>query len=527
MRKELVVPERLTLRPYQVEDCQRGAVGKHNAVFFGHEMALGKTVIAVETLLLRDSKRNLIVAPLNTHDTWQETILRQTGGEANVLVHPPGSSTSPEANLWWRAVRANTPGWYIIGWNAFTGKATKEQSEKYKKQCEEAKKNNEKKPRKKPNQPWWKTGHWDATILDECHRMANPKSMAYLTANTLDTEFKIAMSGTPARNKVEGFWAVMSWLWPHLYHNDIPQAQSYYQWVFKHLHTEKVAYGSGFKIIGEKPGHRIADQIPLYIRRTTEEVLKDLPKVITQVIEVPLLSGAQERAYRDLEEKAFTWLEGKPLGTRLDTIKFLRLRQIALGVPSITYTGEYDEDDCEIIEVDFKPDCKSNKIDVVKEILTDLPQEETVLIFTHSAKFAKAVVHQINKAKLGPAALHTGDVDQNTRNRTRKMFGTGGIRVLVAGIAATGEGTDGLQHRCSKEIWLSEHDDNVLNNQARARLRRPGQEDDHIQRWFVQSSGTVDQKRHLELNENSQNMRAAHAAPTSYLVEAPNVVTAF
>lgn len=513
MRKELVIPDRLTPRPYQAHDIQVLAKGVHNAALHGTEMGLGKTLMAVEALLERGSDRNLIVAPLNTHQSWADTIRGQTRGRANVLVHPPGASTTPEANLWWRAVQARTPGWYILGWHAFTGKATKEQAQAYKKAVDEAKKHNRRKPKRHPNLPWWKTGHWSAVVLDECHRMANPKSMAYLTANTLDTEFKMAMSGTPARNRVEGFWAVMSWLWPHLYHNDVPGAQTYYQWVFKNLQVEKVSYGSGINIVGEKPGHRIADTIPLYVRRTTEEVMGELPGVITQTIEVPLLPGTQERAYRELEERYFTWLEGQPLGTRLDAIKFLRLRQIALGVPRVTYTGEYDEDGCEKLDVDFAPDCKSNKIDVAKELLTDLPEDEPVLILTHSARFAKSVVHQINKAKLGPTALYTGDVDQATRNTLRQRFGRDNLRVLVAGIAAIGEGTDGLQHVCRNEIWLSEYDDGILNTQAQKRLHRHGQKHT-VRRWYVHSTGTADQDRHITLSDNARAMRSAHSAPT-------------
>ena len=56
-----------------------------------------------------------------------------------------------------------------------------------------------------------------------------------------------------------------------------------------------------------------------------------------------------------------------------------------------------------------------------------------------------------------------------------EAFISGEIRFIVAVISAIGEGTDGLQERCSTVIWLSRDDNRLLNEQAAGRLDRQGQ----------------------------------------------------
>ena len=135
----------------------------------------------------------------------------------------------------------------------------------------------------------------------------------------------------------------------------------------------------------------------------------------------------------------------------------MRLRQIALGVPRVNPIEEWDEDGNQKILVDFAKDTKSNKIDVLKDIVEDIPSDEPVLILTHSARFVVPVVYQLNKMRAGLAVAWTGDTSQAGRQAIMKDFGKrGGPRFIVAGIAAIGEGVDGLQKRCHHEIWLSQ-----------------------------------------------------------------------
>src|SRR5690625_6919635 len=137
----------------------------------------------------------------------------------------------------------------------------------------------------------------------------------------------------------------------------------------------------------------------------------------------------------------------------------------------------YTRHEAEVDEVTIYDTARSNKIEALKEIIKDLPHAEPVLVFTHSARFIPAVVHQLNKAKI-PAVEWSGRTSTEERQRIKQSFGTrGGAQVIVAGLGAIGEGVDGLQRVWSTEVWLSPHDDNMLNMQAKGRVHRLGQEE--------------------------------------------------
>jgi SNF2 family DNA or RNA helicase len=494
----------LTPRPYQEEDIQKGLKAKHGGVLIGNDLGTGKTLTAVEIVRrgFPDWPRVLVVAPLNTFGGWERHIRSQIP-DAPIYIHPPGGRSSKEAKEWWKAMESGRPGWYILGWEVMRGTPTREQSRQFKERVEQAKAAGLKLPPRPIYLHWGAFPGWDVTIFDEVHRVVNRKSTTAKTAKTIPSRFRMGLSGTPAGNKVEGYWSVIDLLWPGY----LP---SYWRWVSDFCLTERNAY-SGRSIIGEKyPGVIAEHCVPTYIRRTTEEVNADLPGVIERKVVVPLLKGAQTKAYRELEKQAFVWLENEPLGTPLGVEHALRLRQIAMGNPRIKETGEVTDLGFPKITLEFPEDTKSAKIDALKEILQDLPEDEPVLILSHSAAFAVPVVHQLNKAGYGPTVAFTGSTSAKGRQNILKYFGKpGGPRIVVAGIQAIGEGTDGLQYVCNHEVWLSRHDNNMLNQQAARRLDRPGQTKP-VQRWVIESRHTIDQDVYERTEDNTNRMQRAY-----------------
>lgn len=491
----------LTPRPYQEVDIQVLINGYQGSGADGGEMGTGKTLKSVEVARRTGCARVLIIAPLITHGAWETTIRGQIP-DSEVFVHPPGGSKSKAALAWWERVATYRPGFYIIGWEAFRGSPTPEMRRKRKEIEEYHRAVGMALPERPINKHWGFTGMWDLVIGDEFHRAANRKSTTHKTLLTLVAKRKLALSGTLAGNKVEGFFACLQWLWPADY-------QYFWPWVSKYCVTELDPH-AGRRVIGEITPGAIIKSFPTYVRHTTAEVIKDLPEVIERKVVVPMRSGTQSKAYKELEEEAFTWLENQPLATPVPITLSLRLRQLALGVPIVTVLDELNDSGDPKVDVSFAPDAKSNKIDALKDIIADIPEDEPVLILTHSARFAVPVVAQLNKLKSGLAVRWTGETSQAGRKKIMADFGRkGGPRFIVAGIAAIGEGVDGLQHRAHHEVWLSEHDNNLLNQQAQARLHRSGQAHP-VQRWYVQSRGTVDSKVYTRLKGNAAQMRAAY-----------------
>jgi superfamily II DNA or RNA helicase len=189
----------------------------------------------------------------------------------------------------------------------------------------------------------------------------------------------------------------------------------------------------------------------------------DLPNVVYKERSV-LLGAEQKRIYKKMEKDLFVWLGENPLVAEVPVATRTRLRQITLGTPSISPEGE----------VYFDDECKSTKIDELYSIIEDHPQGEPMLILTHSQKFARVVVNRLKQSKYS-AFEWSGKAEQKDRDVALESFIAGEIQFIVAVIAAIGEGTDGLQERCSVMVWLSKDDNGILNEQAMGRLDRQGQ----------------------------------------------------
>jgi superfamily II DNA or RNA helicase len=186
----------------------------------------------------------------------------------------------------------------------------------------------------------------------------------------------------------------------------------------------------------------------------------DLPEMVSEE-RIVQLSSEQKRIYKKFEKDLLVWLEGNPMVAEVPVASRIRLRQITLGVPTVTDEGE----------VTFAEDCKSSKLDELKSIIEDLPDGEPILILTHSQKFA-----QITAQRLGDKAFEwSGAKSQAQRDEALEKFIAGDLQYIVAVISAIGEGTDGLQERCSTVVWLSRDDNRLLNEQAAGRLDRRGQ----------------------------------------------------
>lgn len=156
------------------------------------------------------------------------------------------------------------------------------------------------------------------------------------------------------------------------------------------------------------------------------------------------------------------------------------------------------------VEIDFNEHADQPKLKVIKEILRDLPDSEPVIIYTHSAKWARMAAAELDSAGFyGDVRAWTGDLSAGQRTALKNVFGVlepvnkkgafshAGIRVLVAVIPAVAEGIDGWQNVCRCEIWASQSDDGLMNEQAKGRLHRPGQSSP-VQRWLLQSEESID-----------------------------------
>jgi superfamily II DNA or RNA helicase len=427
------------------------------AALVANTMGTGKTLIGTEVIKrLAPTKPVLIVAPLGTFIGWEKTI---KGQEIPLDVYRIDTKKTGKEH--YEMLLNGKPGVYIIGHAMFRRKE-------------------------------WKRAKLSILIYDEVHDVSNRKSIGHRTLMTTKAEWRIAMSGTPSGNKFAGMWAVTRWLWPNLID------RSFWRWAARWCYVEFDPF-AGKRVEGEREHGAFVKTLPCYFR---DELTLDVD--MQQEIRYVELTPAQSKIYDQMEEDMLMFLpDGGVTVAELPVAQRVRLRQVTLGVPYVkgmvekTFITKQGKERRVVQDIDFKEDCKSSKIDALKEILAANEDENFLVLVGDFARFAKVVA-----ARLGDdARLWSGDSSQDQREWMLENFGKE-FRILVATVPSIGTGTDGLQDVCNNVVWLSQSENRLLNEQSAARLLRTGQTKD-VRSWIIQAEGTYDAGvfRRLELQK--------------------------
>lgn len=438
--------ERLVPTKEQEEAIQKMVNEPTKAALNASELGTGKTLCSVEVALRIGAENILLICPLGTRVGWERTFKRQG------FKHPIyriDSTKAGKENM--EKFHAKEPGVFIIGREYF-------------------------------RRFDWLRLKTDMIIYDEIHAVQNRNSAGFkkLFQTRNIKGYKLALSATPFRNNFQGAWAVTRWLWPDRVE------RSFWTWVTHWCSTEYDPFTMNrLRVSGERyPGKYVA-QLPCYVRLINENVQE--PVFQNRYVE---LTPAQRKQYRRMEEDAIVWLEQNPLVADLPITQRLRLRQMTLGTVTFAEDGS----------VDFEDNCRSAKLDAVKELIAD--HDGKAFVVVESAKFARVLANRIKGAK-----LWSGDVSQAEREEILRDIPD----VLVATIASIGEGVDGLQRKHHVGIFVSEHEDNVLNQQVIGRLARTGQTEQVI--WYrILATDTWDEGIFNNLQVNASEMRSALTA---------------
>lgn len=435
----------LILKPEQQDAVDKILAEPTQAALIASEMGTGKTLISVEVLKrIAPTKPVLVVAPLSTFIGWERTIKRQ-----GITVPVRRIAAGKQYAGAYEAIVAGIPGIYLVGHAMFRRKE-------------------------------WAKIRLSVLIYDEVHDVSNRKSLGHRKLTATKSDWRIAMSGTPAGNKFPGMWAVTRWLWPTVID------RSFWRWAAEYCFVEFDVY-AGKKAEGEREKGKFVSTLPCYIRTKA-----DLTAQYVEEIRYVELTPAQRKIYTQMEEDMLMMLQGGLTVASISVVQRSRLRQVTLGVPYVkgqkwtTRKNKDGEKYKELVDdIDFEDDCKSSKIDALKEILSE-NEDQNFLILLDSARFAHVVKHRLGDS----ARLWSGETPQEERERLLDSFGKE-FPILVATIPSIGTGTDGLQAVCNNVVWLSRSENRLLNEQSAARLLRTGQEND-VRSWDIQAADTYD-----------------------------------
>jgi len=117
----------------------------------------------------------------------------------------------------------------------------------------------------------------EMVILDEAQRIKNWKTRRAQSVKKLDSRFAIVLTGTPLENRLEELHSIVEFV-------DRFHLGPLFRFLAEHQHVD----GSG-KVVGYRHLSKIAESLkPILVRRTKNEVLKELPERLEKNFFVPM-----------------------------------------------------------------------------------------------------------------------------------------------------------------------------------------------------------------------------------------------
>lgn len=388
----------------------------------------------------------------------------------------------------------------------------------------------------------------DMVIVDEIHSAgATAKSVLqrklggyhFSDGQPLSARFKhrLALSGTPMRQNFANLWGINRFLWgQELYKRGQVAHDNFIIWQSDRMEYEDVVtgfewYPVTFREFENTPKgeyKRMIDGVPHKGRKQTVKqfhsesepgrLISEMPCVIMhkrretccrhhpggflptekpQIIERTVtLTAKQKKSIREMDAIMMTYIEENPLTANISLTQKQRIRQLAMAEATVEeYEAINSEGEEEIKNrVTYNPDTKSPIIEEIQHILSNLPDNESVAVYTESQKFAEVITHQLNKAGF-VAEEYSG-----VRKADLSGFGKN-YQVLVGVIAAIGTGTDGLQKVCNTEIFADQPISLTAFEQTTARTDRLGAKG-RVQRYIIHDDERISQGRMEDLWAN-------------------------
>jgi len=225
------------LYPYQIEGVKFGLYRK--SVLIGDEMGLGKTLQAIALAILKksvfDFQKVLVITMASLKEQWKREIKRFTGESA---IDVTGNAAQR------RAIYKDDASFFKIT--------------NYEAVLRDVLILRQFKP--------------DLIILDEAQRIKNFSTKTADAVKSIPRRHAMVLTGTPLENKLEDVYSIVQFLDPHLLSP---------LWKFAADHYLLSRNKNG-KILGYRNLGGLKEKLkPLVIRRKKEEVLDDLPDVVS------------------------------------------------------------------------------------------------------------------------------------------------------------------------------------------------------------------------------------------------------
>ena len=311
-----------------------------------------------------------------------------------------------------------------------------------------------------------KTFDFNYLVLDESQQIRNKDSKVFRSLNQLSARHKISLSGTPIETSLSDLWAQMEFINP-----EILKTYSF----FKNNYQIPIEKNRDENAIKELK--LLVD--PFILRRTKEQVAKDLPDLI-ETIQYSEMSVPQARMFEKEKSAARNFLlsldrnHGKFKFHVLSTL--LKLRQIA-NHPVIVDASYKDE---------------SGKFEDIKDRLsTIIKSGHKVLVFSSFLSHLRLLESWLDTCSYNYVKL-TGSMNSDERQKAVHDFQSkDNIQIFLLSIKAGGTGLNltAADYVFILDPWWNP----FIEKQAIARAHRIGRQNNVFVTRFI-SKNSIEEK---------------------------------
>lgn len=470
---DIPAPKGLSYYPFQKAGIAYAA--SREGTLCGDEMGLGKTIQALGLINLGPKVKNVLcIVPASLRLNWLAEAQKWLTRDFNFYVAENGDPIPEEANF------------VIVNYEKVRP-SSKNGEAIY-------------------NSLFHRT--WDLMIVDECHKLKNPKaqqtkailgywdkSLGQVEGLIYKARTKFFISGTPIMNRPIEIQAILGALNPKEFGHRMYFAKRY-------CNAHQNRYGWDFRGASNLAELQDRARAHCMVRRLKKDVRLELPTEIRQIVPLPL-NGAARVVKAELA--AFAKHEAQIDALKAEAAKLKEAGDTTAYKQAVSRLSAANRVAFnEIAKLRHKTAlAKAPKvIDFVDMALEDNDDHKVVVFAHHKDVIAKF------KAAWPNAAVVTGDVKLADRDAEVRRFQTDPTcRVFLGSIQAAGVG---FTLTASNHVVFAELDWVPANiAQCEARVARIGQESDAVLFQHLVFDGSLDSKMAHELVGKEDIIRAA------------------
>ncbi len=338
---------------------------------------------------------------------------------------------------------------------------------------------------------------WDLVVADEAQHIKNATSSTARNLRTIESQCRVALTGTPVENNLTELWAILDWATPGLLGSRA---------AFRKVWAAPIESG-----VDPSVARRFAQLVePFLLRRRKSDpgIAPELPAK-TETDQVVRLTREQVVLYEALVRESMDRIERSDEATRRGLVLALLtgLKQIC------NHPAHY------LRQAGGRLKGRSEKLDLLDELLgTILSENGSVLVVTQYVAMARLLVRHLAAASLPTLFLH-GGTPIRAREQMVRDFQEGAAPVFLLSLKAGGTGLNltRADHVIHFDRWWNP----AVEDQATDRAHRIGQTR-AVQVHRLLTEGTIEQRIGLLLERKRTLAESVLGAGEVALTELTN-----